>query len=380
MANGVEIREARSRSDLRKFRRAPRVAQANDPAFVPRPDIEAKRSLGRKNPYFDHAEAAFFIALDPKGRPVGRISAQLDERAQSDAGAGLRGHFGCFEARDTATLRALLGAAERWLKARGASTMSGPYSLSINEEAGVLVAGDGGPPRILMNHAPGWYAGALEAAGLAAEKDLLAFTFNMNDGLERRAARLAERAHAIPGLVERPLSRRRLRAELRDVVRIFNDAWAGNWGFVPMTEAEAEHMASSLRPVLDPALARIAEIGGDPVAMMIALPDLNEVYADLNGRLLPFGWARLLWRVRVRGLARARVVLMGLRQAYRGDMRSAAIVPLLVARLYAALREGGYRELEMSWVLDDNEATIRLIRQVGGHCYRRYRIYGKAIA
>jgi len=331
-AAAIEIRPVRTRRERRAFVDLPRRIHDPDSPWVAPLAFERHRHFFGANPYFEHAEAAFFLAFRA-GRPVGRLSAQIDSLAQRE-GTPRLGHFGLLEAMDEAALRALTEAAEAWLAGCGAARVQGPYSLSVNDECGLLVDGFAHRPRLMMNYAPPWYGPALEAAGYVKAKDLLAYDLHLprGDGLAPRAKRMARRAAALEGLVERPLDHRDLRAELGRVMTVFNEAWADNWGFVPMTEAEIDAMARQMKPLLRPGLARLAEMEGEPVAMIVALPDVNQALAGLDGKLLPTGWARLLWRLR-RRTDTVRVLLMGVRPAWRASARGGAIAALLVDRI-----------------------------------------------
>jgi len=366
----------------RQFIRLPLEIYKDDPYYIQRLHLEQSSHLGNHNPFFKHARARFFLALDGKNRPVGRISAQIDTLAQ-DKGARpgeFCGHFGFPEAVDSTVLHALIEAAEAWLRGEGVAHLSGPFSLSINDEAGLLIKGHESPPYMMMNHSMPWYGPALEKYGFSKSKDLLAFHFDIGTELAPPAARMAERALSMEDLCERPLRRRHLDEELHTILSIFNDSWSDNWGFIPLTDAEVNHFVSTVKWILVPDLVRIVEIHGEAVAMLVALPDMNEAIAGLNGRLFPLGWAKIFWRLKVRGLTRARVLLMGIRKSLGTDLRSAAISALLVSRVNDAFkRYPRYKESEMSWVLEDNHRMVELIRLIGGTAYKTYRIYEKAI-
>jgi len=360
------------------FLRVPHRVYRGDPNWVPPLTLERKLHYSHRNPYFEHAEAQYFVAYRDRAA-VGRISAQIDRLAQPGDTPTL-GHFGCLEAVDGDAMTALLDAAETWLADRGITEVQGPFSLSINDEVGLLVHGFDRPARMLMNYAPPWYAEALEAHGHARAKDLLAYRIDGAAPLPEAARRLADHAAATEGIAERPMDPSRFREELRTVVDIFNDAWADNWGFVPMTTAEAGQLADNLKPLMRPELIRFVERDGEPVAMAVGLPDLHEAIADLNGRLLPLGWARLAYRLKANRVRGARVLLMGVRKAHRSGFLGSAIAALLVARLHAAARRQGFSEFELSWVLADNVPTTRLIESLGGERDKRYRVYRKALA
>lgn len=365
------------RHDFADFLRAPHVVYEGDPNWVPPLTLERRLHFSHRNPFFAHAQAQYFTAYR-NGEPAGRISAQIDDLAQPEAGPRT-GHFGCLEAVDTAALTALTATAEDWLRERDCTVVQGPYSLSINDEVGLLIKGSDQPPRLLMNYAPPWYATALETAGYTKAQDLIAYNFNAATPRPAGADRLAAHVAHMPGLTERPMNPRHFRRELQTVVDVFNDAWAENWGFVPMTDAEAKNMADSMKPLIRPELVRFVEREGYAVGIIVALPDLNEAIADMKGRLLPFNWARLIWRLKKIGLKGARVLLMGVRREYRVGFQASAIAGLLVSRLYEAARREGYENVELSWVLENNRPTRKLIETIGGTPYKRYRIYGKPL-
>ena len=373
----IEIRAAKTGRGFRDFVIAADIVYSDDPLYVPQLAMERRAHLGAKNPYHRHAKSQYFVAYRD-GKPAGRISAQIDELAQISEG-GVLGHIGFADAADADILGQLLHAAEDWLREQGAARVSGPYSLSINDESGLLIEGFDTAPRMMMNYARPWQAAAFEAAGYRKIKDLIAFRLDVARPFPAPVLRVAEKAVALPGLTERPVDRRNLGRDLRIIMNIFNDAWAGNWGFVPMTEEEINYAAKNMKPLIRPEFARIVEIDGEPVAMIVALPDLNEALRGLGGRLLPFGWAKLLWRIKRPGLRGARVLLMGVREKDRGGFKSSAIGALLVSRLRDALAARGFQEVEMSWILEDNMPIIRLIESLGGVPYKRYRIYEKPL-
>lgn len=378
--DATEVQPVLDRRGFADFLRAPHRIRRGDPNWVPPLTLERRLHFSGRNPYFRHARARYFVAYRD-GAPVGRISAQIDRLAQPDPEADPSlGHFGCLEAADTAAVDALLAAAEAWLADHGIGEVQGPFSLNINDEAGLLVDGFDRPPRMLMNHAPPWYGPAIADHGYAPAKDLLAYRFDAATPLPQTAVRMAEHAASAPGIRERPMNPARFRQDLHTVVDIFNDAWAQNWGFVPMTEAEAGAMADNMKPLVRPELIRFVERDGEPVAMIVALPDLYEAIADLGGRLLPFNWARLAYRLKANRLSGARVLLMGVRPAHRSGFLGSAIAALLVQRTHAAARAAGFREVELSWVLDDNHPTRRLVESIGGAAYKRYRVYRKVLA
>jgi hypothetical protein len=350
-----------------------------DRSWVPPLLLERRQALDpAKNPYFAHAEVRYWLA-ECDGEPVGRISAQID-RACLDRYHDATGHFGLLDGdNDPEVFRLLLGTAEAWLREHGLRRITGPFSLSINEESGLLVDGFDTPPMIMMGHAAPYYQAHIEQAGYRKSKDLLAYWYDMATPVPAAIAQLIERLKANPRIVLRPLRKARYREDLATALAIFNDAWADNWGFVPLSEAEIAHAAASLRPLIREDLVWFAEVDGVPAAMVVVLPNLNEAIADLGGRLLPFGWAKLLWRLKAGHLTTARVPLMGVRKAFSSTVQGAALAFAVIdAARHGALR-AGFRYVEMSWILEDNLPMRRIIDRVGGQVYKTYRIYEKAL-
>ena len=370
----VELIPVRSKAELERFIALPDRLNRNDPAYVAPLHQEQRQLLSRRhNPYFLNAEAEYWLARRD-GRDVGRISAQRDRRQAEPVG-----HFGMLAAEDDPVVFAtLLDVAEAWHRSRGMRRLSGPYNLSINETLGVLVRGFDTPPMLLMGHDPPYVGPRLEEQGCRPEKDLLAYVYDTGTDLPEVVRRMLGRG--VPeGLALRPLDLNRYRQEVKTVSELFNDAWAGNWGFLPLSEAETDHLARELRQLLNERLVWFAELAGQPIGFIVALPNLNEAIRDLGGRLLPFGWARLLWRLKAGAVHSARVPLMGLRRSFsRGLLGS--LVPFLL--IDAVRREGrrlGFNRVELSWILDDNAPMRRIIEAVGGTAYKTYRIYTKTL-
>jgi hypothetical protein len=378
--SGVEVVPVRGRADMERFIRLPHALLRGDPAWVPPLLVERRAALSpKKNPWFRHAEAAFWIARRG-GRDVGRISAQDDALAPRDPDGERIGHFGSLAAEDDeAVFAALLSAAEGWAAARGLRRMRGPFSLSINDQAGLLVSGFDAPPMLMMPHDPPYAGARLEALGYRKARDLLAYVCDADAPLPRAAAAVV--ARGLPaGVSLRPMRRAALREEVSALIGIFNDAWAGNWGFVPFTPEEVEHLAGELRPLLRERLVWFAEVAGEPAAFMVCLPNLNEAIADLSGRLLPFGWARLLWRLKVAGVKSARVPLMGVRRSLNGGLLGRALPFFLVEAVRREALALGIRRVEMSWVLEDNAPMRHLAEAAGARAYKTYRVYERDLA
>ena len=253
--------------------------------------------------------------------------------------------------------------------------VTGPFSLSINDESGLLVDGFDTPPSIMMGHARPYYASLLTCAGYEKAKDLLCYRFMLDQSLPPQMAAYLRKTQRMDGLVIRPLVMERYGNELETIIDIFNDAWSGNWGFVPLSDAEIRHMAKMLRPLVGPDHFAIAELDGAAVAMAVSLPNLNEAIADLNGRLFPLGWAKLLWRVKARTPKTARMPLMGVRKSHQGGPVGAALALSVIDAVWSARKKAGVEMAELSWILEDNWPMRRMIEQLGVEPYKTYRIF-----
>ena len=341
--------------------------------MAPLHDEQRKILRPRDNPYFQHAEARYWLARR-NGRDVGRISAQHDRHA-----GGQDGHFGMIAAEDDrAVFEALLGTVEAWHRARGTRRIVGPFNLSANDALGVLVDGFDTPPMLLMGHDQRFVGSRLGEQGYRKEKDLIAYLYDASVDLPPAPRRLIDRP--LPaGLAIRPLDMSRYAAEVKTVSALFNDAWAENWGFVPLSEAETDQMAKQLRLLLNEKLIWFAEFEGRPIGFIVALPNLNEAIRDLGGRLLPFGWAKLLWRLKVGTLTSARVPLMGIRRSFSRGLIGSLVPFLLIDAVRREGRKLGLRSIELSWILEDNGPMRAIIEAIGGIPYKTYRIYAKAL-
>ena len=348
-----------------------------DPTWIPPLRRTMRDRLDpRRTPFLRYGEAQLFLA-ERGGEPIGRISAQINPLHDEKWGerAGFFGFFDCVD--DAETAAALFEAAEGWLRERGARFSRGPISFSLNDEAGCLVDGFETPPMIAMPHGRRWFPALIEGNGYAQVKDLWAYRYPVASALEERRQRAYDRIHAMPRVRVRPFEKRNLRRDVRLAAEIYNDAWKRNWGSIPITEAEADRLAEELVQFADPSLTAMVEIDGEAAAMVIAIPNLNECARDIDGRLLPFGWAKLLWRLR-RGPRSGRVMLLGVRERYR-TREFAQLGVMLTAEIHVRGRAGGYDWAELGWVLEDNDLLNSALRRTEAEVYKTYRIYEKAL-
>ncbi|MBA2515189.1 MAG: hypothetical protein H0V26_12840 [Solirubrobacterales bacterium] len=369
--SGVVIRPAVSRGDLRAFVELPYRLYSNEPNWVAPLRFERRQFLDRrKNPYFEHSQAEYFLA-ERAGRPVGRITAQVDalfQEVQKSRG----GHFGFFECeRDPEAATALIDAARRWLLAHGCDAMVGPQDFTMNDECGLLVEGHDHPPIVGTGWQHPYYAELLEGAGLVKAMDLYMWELHIRDRDKVLPIiwELAARLEPDHGIVIRHASKRHLKEEMRRFIDIYNVSWERNWGFSPLTESELAHAAKTLKPILDEHWMMFAEKDGEAVGVAVTVPDFNQVLARLDGRLLPLGWVKAL-RAR-KQIDRVRVGFLGVKPEWQ----------------HAGVAAGLYKEHfdmaeitqqvwgEMGWILETNHAMNRAMEGMGGRIVRRYRLY-----
>ena len=371
----LRIEPVNNRAQLNAFIRVPWPLYATDPNWVPPLYFEQKQRLTEKNPFFKHAHWQAWTALRGD-RVVGRISAQIDQlhlqHYQDDTG-----YFGMLEAENEAgTFSALCTTAENWLREQGMSRVIGPFNLSINEESGLLIEGFDSPPSVMMGHACTYYGRQLDALGYEAAQDLFAYVIRPDFDAPRVMRRLLDSARKTVRV--RSLRRKQLKQELDTLRDIFNDAWSSNWSFVPFTEAEFSDMGETLALLIEDDYVQIAEIDGEAVAMTVALPNINEILHSMNGRLLPFGWLKLLWRLKVSGYpTTARIPLMGVRKAYQHTRLGPALAFMVIDAAREGLARRGIQTVELSWILENNAGVRNLIETCGGKITKRYRIYEK---
>lgn len=371
----LQVKPVNDRHNLRQFIRLPWSIYSDDPAWVPPLLLERKEHLSPHNPYFEHARYQSWIAYR-EGTAVGRISAQIDQ-LHLDKHQADEGFFGMIESEDDAdTFAALFQTAESWLRDQGMRRVLGPYNLSINQEAGLLVDGFGTPPFMMMGHARPYYATHIENNGFQKEKDLLAYRVAV-DEFTPTPAMQAVTKRAKKRVKIRSLRKSYFDEDMKIIGDIFNDAWSQNWGFIPFTPMEFKQLGREFKLVLKFEMVKIAEVDGRPEAFMVMVPNINEAIRDLNGRLLPCGWLKLLWRLKVKFPETTRIPFMGVRKRYHDSLMGAAMALMMIQDLYSPSVKHGVKEVEMSWILENNKGTRDIIEGIKGTAYKRYRIYGK---
>lgn len=375
----LNVVEAAGKRDKQAFLRVPHLVFANDPNWVAPLDLERTEHLDpRKNPYFQHADVALFVAYEDD-RPIGRISAQLD-RLRLEHHPDANGQFGFLDAvDDPLVFAALLAKAEGWLRDRGMKKAHGPFNFSINDEMGLLVSGFETPPSMMMGHALPYFARHIEAQGYGKAKDVFAYDYNGLKPLPRPMQAMIDKVKAAGDLEIRPLSKKNLDRDLAIIIDIFNDAWSGNWGFVPMTREEITALGKNLKMLVAEDYISIATYKGEPAAMAVSLPNLNEWIRDLDGKLLPLGWAKLAWRLLARPPRSVRMPLMGVKRSYHGTAVGSALALAVIDAVRSYHVGRGTRHAELSWILEDNMPMRRMIEAIGGVTYKTYRIYEKSL-
>jgi GNAT superfamily N-acetyltransferase len=368
----LDTAPVRGRSDLEAFVALPYELNRALPGWTPplRRDVRTTLDPAR-NPFFDHAERQLFLARRG-GRVVGRVAA-IHDRLHDETHGGRVGFFGFFESVDDhAVAGALFDAAAGWLRERGRDTLRGPLNPSINDEAGLLVDGFETPSVLMMPHNPRYYPALVEGAGFRKAKDLLAFESTGTELPERLVA-ATELVSKRYGVTCRRIDMRRFPEEVALIERLFNAGWQRNWGYVPLTPREVDHLAAQLKPLVVPDVVVFAERSGEPIGFAAAVPDFNvALRANPSGRLFP-GILKVLWASR--RITRLRVLLLGVAPEWQGR----GIDALLYRHVWENGRSRGYDWAEAGWILEDNHAMINGLKRMGFEAYKTYRVYERPI-
>jgi GNAT superfamily N-acetyltransferase len=374
----LTIRPVKTRRDLKRFVKVPFRLRRGDPQWVAPLIFERMAFLNKsKNPYFEHAEAEFFIA-ERDGEPVGRITAQVDQRWDEYQG-GSDGMFGFFEtAEDPEVAAALLDTASEWVAGHGRGRILGPMDFTTNDEVGLLVEGYELRPMILQPWHPPYYRELVEGRGFTKTMDLWMWYLalgELKEGMKFHPAihQAAEQLESEHGITIRHMRKRDLGNEVARFMDVYNEAWGSNWGFVPITEAEVEFQAKNLKPVLEERWTFMAERDGETLGASLTLPDINQVTAKMNGRLLPFGWLRFL--LGKRRIDQVRVFALGVRPEHQHTGIAAAFY---IKHLEEADPDGVWGG-ETGWILEVNEPMNRAMEGMGGKVIKKYRLYEKEL-
>jgi hypothetical protein len=382
VGGAVTIRPVETAADRSEFVELVFRLYASDPHFVPPLRGEAKGLIGgeKSNPWFGHAKARFWLA-ERDGKTVGRISAQVDSLVLEWMGPGT-GHWGMFECIDDPEVsHKLITTAEAWLREQGMTKAQGPFSLSIWDEPGLLVEGFDRSPTVMMGHHRPYYKALVEAEGYQGVKDLHTWELPIDRPFPELVQRIVTASEKNSKLKTRPVDKSKFDREAALILDILNDAWSTNWGFVPLTPAEIAFVGKKLKPIVFEDLIRIAEYEGEAVGFMIALPDINELTRDLGGNLFPFGWAKLLWRLRKPRVQRIRVPLMGIRKPLQGH-RVASLMAFQMIEYIRRASVANYGAVagEIGWILEDNGPMRAIADAIESKVTRTYRVYEKPLA
>ncbi len=377
VAGDVVVTPVQSRADREAFIHFPYALYKDDPHWVPPLVMERRDFLDpKKNPWFEFGTVELFLARR-NGRVMGRIAAVNDPH-YNDFHGTKHGFFGMFECvDDPAVARGLFDAAAQWCRAQGFTSFMGPVNFSTNYECFTLIEGFDAPPVLLMPYNPRYYPALYDACGFGKAKDLYAWELSSHVAPPERVVRIAEKIRAREGITVRPVRMKELEVEIQRIKEIYNSAWEKNWGFVPMTEREFDHLARDLKQIAVPDLILIAEVKGEPVAFSMTLPDANVAFKAAGGRLtkwgLPIGLVKLV--LASRRIKRLRLVTLGIKPGYRRRGLDA----ILYLDTLRTARQLGYSGGEISWTLEDNDLVNRAIESMGGRKYKTYRMYERPL-
>jgi len=373
--SAVEIVPVSDGHGLNRFIAFPYQHYRRDPLWVPQLRMDVRTLLSpKKNPFWKHASAQYFLARAPsgaRGRTVGRIAGiknNAHNRTWNDR-VGFYGFFECVDDQEVAN--ALFDAAGAWLRQEGLTTMRGPASPSLNDECGLLLQGFDTPPTLMMSHNPSYYVRLTERAGFRKAKDLICYESTGTD-MPERLVRGAKLVAARKGITLRALDLKRFREEVETIKRLYNAAWEQNWGTVPLTDEEIDHLAKQLKPIVVPELIAFAELRGETIGFAVALPDFNVALKhNPSGRV--YGLPMILWHARK--ISRVRILLLGALKEYRHT----GVDALMYQWIWEKGTAKGFRWGEGGWVLEDNAAMVNGMLRLGFRPYKTYRIYDRSL-
>ena len=380
----ITLHPVKTKADRREFVELAYRLNRGDPAWVPplKGEVYGLLTPG-KNPWFEHGKAQLFVARRGE-RTVGRISAHIDELAlaqpaEQGMGPGT-GNWGLLEAEDAEVAHALIAKAEDWLRGQGMTRALGPLSISIWDEPGLLIEGFDTPPTIMLGHNSALYQGWIEGEGYQPVKQLFNYDVEIVDGFPPLVNRIVAAGEKNARIRIRRVDKKKFDAEAKLIMGILNDAWSDNWGFVPLTDSEIAYVGKKLKDIVFEDLIRVAEVDGEPVAFMIVLPNINELLIEMDGSLLPFNWARLLWWLRKPRSKRLRVPLMGVVKKLQNSRMASTLAFMMIEYIR---RDGvanyGATEGDIGWVLDDNQGMVAVADAINARRNRVYQLYDKTL-
>jgi GNAT superfamily N-acetyltransferase len=372
--NTIRIEKVATKKDLKAFIKFPWKVYKGDPYWVPPLIMDMKEKLDKKkNPFFEHAEMELFLAYKDE-TITGRIAAIIDESHNGFHEEKVV-FFGLYESYDDLeTAQTLLEKVIAWGLERGMNTLRGPMNLSMNDECAFLLEGFDSPPMIMMSYNPRYYLDLMEKCGLVKAKDLYAFYMSATDRMVKKIEGIVNEIKKKANVSLRSIDMKKINEEVEKIKYVYNYGWEKNWGFVPWTEKEMDHMAKKLKTFADPDIVIIAEVEGKPVGFAFALPNYNEVLIKLNGRLTPLAILKFL--IYRRKIESVRAIVFGIIKEYR----QTGLSYLLYSEFEKKVKKKGYKWGETSWQLEDNEAINRFVASIGGEVYKKYRIFDKSIS
>ena len=380
----VSVASVSGKRDFKAFVDVHYRLNKDDPNFVPQLRSELVELLTPgKNPFFEHARHQFFLARR-SDRIVGRISAHIDELAlaqppEKGFGPGT-GQWGLLEAEDKVAAQALIASAEDWLRGQGMTRVLAPISMSVWEEPGLLVKGHDHPPTVMMGHHNPAYPGWVEGAGYAPVKKLFTYELDITREFPPIVQRIVAAGEKNPRIRVRPVEVKHFAREAAIVIDILNDAWSDNWGFVPFTAKEAEYGGKKMTPLIREDLNMVAELDGEPVAFMLTWANANEPIKEIGGKLLPFGWIKMLRWLRNPKCNTMRVPLMGVKKEFQNSRLASQLAFMMIEHIRRnAVKSYGATRGEIGWILDDNKGMIAIADAIGSHINKEYLIYEKAL-
>ena len=380
--SSLKIEIVSNKDQIIRFLALPDKIYKDDSSWRPPLKFERKAQINPiSNPSAPSFDNRILFIATKNGEDVGRIAAFINEDHNKNSKKN-DGFFGFFDfLADNLLGQLLLESAENWLKGRGVERIIGPANWSVNEECGLLISGFDTPPVVMMLHGKEEYKGIVEDFGYTKAIDMFAYQAELSAGYPRPkiTQMMVKSADRNNDIKVRSMRSGKFRDELNIVMDIFNDAWSENWGFVPFDDAKIEHMANEIRPIMFREGLWIGEYQGEPIAYIWMIPDVNEAIEGLNGSILPFGWVKLFWRLKIRGVKQARIPLMGLRKEFHNTRIGLSLVAKLCETVFEAGRKKGFSHCELSWILENNSGMISICEQASAVPYKKYRMYQKKI-
>lgn len=377
----IEIVKVETAQEVKRFLNLPYDLYRGQESWAPPLRLERKEQLDpSKNPAARDLDRQLFLAMK-NDQDVGRIAAFTNPShdSQHDGETAFFGYFDSID--DTQILSHLLKTAQDWAVQKGRSRLVGPAQWGVNEEVGLLVDGFEHSNVVLMSYGRPYYESAVEAAGFTKAVDMIAFQADLNEGYPRpkMTRMMVDYAKRSDTITWRNLDPKDFNGEIEKAMHIFNDAWSENWGFLPFPDEAIQHLAKEMKPLIAPERFLMGSIDGELAAFLCLLPDLNELTKGFDGKLLPFNWAKLIFRLKTQSAKQARIPLMGLKRKFHNTRKGLALIATLCEESFEVARQAGFTHCELSWILEDNEGMISICKQASAKPYKTYRMYEKRI-